>query len=95
MMENIPQSQFHIPLGFPIVMDLKRTADSLSVSESTVQKLVREGKFPKPRQLSSHRVGWLTWEICAWAAELPESNFLPPVNTGAPKAKRLVEGGAA
>lgn len=81
-------TEIHLPPGAPIVMDLARVADTLSVSESTVQKLVREGAFPKPRMLSSHRVGWLTAEVVSWAVQLPASNMLPPPNTGAPKRRK-------
>lgn len=72
----------------PIVLDLPRVAAAISVSKSTVQRLVREGKFPKPREISGRRVGWLTQEVEAWAAGLPVSDMLPPPNTGAPKPRR-------
>jgi prophage regulatory protein len=74
--------------GTPMMLDLPRVANALSLSESTVQKLVREGGFPEPRQLSGRRVAWLAAEVAAWAASRPRSNLLPPPNTGAPKARR-------
>ena len=44
----------------PIYFDLQTLAAALSVSESTVQTLVRDDKsFPKQRQISQRRVGWL------------------------------------
>jgi prophage regulatory protein len=48
---------------------------------------VREGKAPKPRQLSDRRVGWLVRELEEWVEGRPASELLPPANTGAPKAK--------
>ncbi len=33
------------------------------MAEATVQRLVCEGVFPKPRKLSGRRVGWLMREI--------------------------------
>jgi len=71
----------------PMMLDLPKVASTLSVSESTVQKLLREGAFPKPRQISGRRVGWLTTEIAAWAHALPTSAILPPHNTGALKPR--------
>lgn len=71
----------------PLVMDVPRLSDYLSMSESTLQRLVREGKFPKPRQLSGRRVGWLTHEVDEWATTLPVSELLPPENTGAAKPR--------
>lgn len=66
----------------PIYLDLPRVAEVVSLSETQVQKLVREAKFPKPRELSSRRVGWLVREVEAWAEARPVSNLLPPSNTG-------------
>ncbi|WP_440105635.1 helix-turn-helix transcriptional regulator [Acidovorax sp. BL-A-41-H1] len=76
--------------GTPMVLDLPGVAATLCVSATTVQLMVREGKFPEPRQLSGKRVGWLAIEVATWAASRPRSTQLPPPNTGAakPKAKR-------
>ena len=52
-----------------------------------MQLMVREGKFPEPRQLSGKRVGWLAIEVAAWAVSRPKSTQLPPPNTGALKGK--------
>lgn len=46
------------PQGALFLLDLPRVASALSVSESTVQLLVRQGSFPKSRQISGRRVGW-------------------------------------
>lgn len=77
-----------LPPGSPMVMDLDRVADTLSISVTTVQKLVREGAFPKPRVLSDRRVGWITSEVAEWVVQRPPSDLLPPPNTGAPKPRR-------
>ncbi|WP_174912165.1 helix-turn-helix transcriptional regulator [Burkholderia lata] len=66
----------------PLYLDLPAVATALSLSEATVQKLVRESKFPKPRLLSDRRVAWLTCEVEAWAESCPESDLAPPPNTG-------------
>lgn len=65
----------------PIYLDLQGVCQVTSLSESTIEKLVREGSFPKPRLLSGRRVGWLLREVEAWCEDRPVSELLPPVNT--------------
>ncbi|HEM7889467.1 AlpA family phage regulatory protein [Burkholderia cepacia] len=72
----------------PLYLDLPAVATALSLSEATVQKLVRENKFPKPRLLSDRRVAWLTREVEAWAEACPESDLAPPPNTGHSNRRR-------
>ncbi|WP_244254228.1 helix-turn-helix transcriptional regulator [Burkholderia vietnamiensis] len=72
----------------PLYLDLPAVAVALSLSEATVQKLVRERKFPKPRLLSDRRVAWLTREVEAWAEACPESDLAPPPNTGHSNRRR-------
>ncbi len=51
-----------------IYLDRSGAAQALALSESTLEKLVREDEtFPKPRRLSANRVGWLRRELDAWA----------------------------
>ena len=64
-----------------IYLDLAGVAEAMSVSESTVQKLVREDPdFPKPRRISKNRVGWLVREITEFAESRPLSDLPPPAN---------------
>ncbi|WP_244110441.1 helix-turn-helix transcriptional regulator [Burkholderia ambifaria] len=74
----------------PLYLDLPAVAIALSLSEATVQKLVRERKFPKPRLLSDRRVAWLTREVEAWAEACPESDLAPPPNTGHSNRRRKI-----
>ncbi|MEM5419637.1 helix-turn-helix transcriptional regulator [Paraburkholderia ferrariae] len=64
-------------------LDLKSVAAAVALSESVVKKLVREGKFPRPRQLSDRRVAWLVREIEEWAESRPISDLVPPPPSGA------------
>jgi len=64
----------------PAILDLSGVCGYVALSESTVQKLVREAEFPKPRQLSGRRVGWLTREVDEWTEARPIADLLPPVN---------------
>lgn len=71
----------------PILLDLSTAAAVVSLSEWTIQDLVRKGEFPAPRQMSGRRVGWLLRELQEWAESRPVSQIPPPPNTGAPKRK--------
>ncbi|RKP46661.1 helix-turn-helix transcriptional regulator [Pararobbsia silviterrae] len=71
----------------PIYLDLYSVAATVALSVATVQKLVREDSFPRPRMLSNHRVGWLTREIEDWAENRPISDIAPPPNTSAKKPR--------
>jgi prophage regulatory protein len=70
-----------------LFLDLKEVADTTTLGEATVQRLVREHAFPQPRQISGKRVGWLFREVQEWCETRPVSNQLPPPNTSrrAPK----------
>lgn len=66
----------------PLYLDLPSVAAAVSLSEPTVQRLVRDGAFPQPRELSGRRVAWLVRELEEWADSRPVSAQLPPANTG-------------
>lgn len=68
-----------------IYADLPTVAALVSLSPASIQKLVRDDAFPKPRQLSGRRVAWLVREVNEWAEARPQSDLLPPPNTGAKK----------
>ncbi len=63
-------------------LDLDDVAKAVSLSTGSIQKLVREQKFPQPRELSKRRVAWLTREVEEWAEARPVSTCLPPENAG-------------
>lgn len=73
----------------PIFLDLPTVAQVVALSTATVERLEREGQFPKRRQLSGQRVGWLVREVQEWAESRPVSNLPPPPNTGASKRKEV------
>lgn len=66
----------------PAAVDLETAAAFVSLSESAVLRLVREGRFPKPRQLSGRRVAYLVRELEEWVESRPVSEILPPDNCG-------------
>lgn len=53
-------------------------------SRTTVWRLEKDGKFPKRRQVSPGRVGWLLSEIEAFLAKLPESRTKLPKKSQSP-----------
>lgn len=69
-----------------IYVDLPEVASLVTLATATIQRLVRENGFPRPRQLSANRVGWLLREVEAWAEERPVSDLPPPPNTSRRKA---------
>ncbi|MDF3822660.1 AlpA family phage regulatory protein [Leptospira sp. 96542] len=71
----------------PAFFDKEHAAAYCCISETTLEKGVREGNFPKPRQLVGRRVGWLVEELDEWARTRPVSELLPPPNTGAKKPR--------
>ena len=70
----------------PLYLDIANVATAVSLSVSTVEKLVREGGFPAPRLLSGRRVAWLLAEVEAWCEQRPVSNLPPPHNAGRRKS---------
>lgn len=71
-----------------LYLELAEVAEMVTLAEATIQKEVREGRFPRPRQLSGRRVAWLYREIEEWAENRPVSDLAPPPNTGGRKGKR-------
>jgi prophage regulatory protein len=68
-----------------IYVDLPEVASLVTLATATIQKMVRQNEFPRPRKLSAQRVGWLLREVEAWAEERPVSDLPPPPNTGSRK----------
>lgn len=66
----------------PKMMDRENAAAYCALSNTTMEKLVREKTFPAPRLLAGRRVGWLVRELNEWAESRPVSTLLPPRNTG-------------
>ena len=71
----------------PVFLDLPTVAQAVALSTATIERLEREGQFPKRRQLSGQRVGWLVREVQEWAESRPVSNLPPPPSTSAPKPR--------
>jgi prophage regulatory protein len=72
----------------PGALEPEQSAAFCALSVSTLEKLEREGNFPKRRLLSDRRVGHLVSELQAWLEARPISALAPPANTGAKKPRR-------
>lgn len=73
----------HIP---PMFLARANAAAFLSLSESMLDQLVARGDAPKPRKLSAGRSAWLVDDLVTWGKARPESDLLPPTNSGYGKA---------
>ena len=56
--------------------EVKAAAGGLN--EVTLWKLEKKGDFPKRRQISPHRVGWLASEMSEWIVSRPLSQIRAP-----------------
>ena len=66
----------------PIYLNRESVAAFVSLSVPTVERMVAQGVFPAPRQLTGKRVGWLVREVEEWAESRPVSTNLPVPNSG-------------
>jgi len=69
----------------PLYVQLADLPKVISLSTATIEREIRSGDFPKPRQISGRRVAWLLREVEEWAEKRPVSDLPPPPNTGKPK----------
>lgn len=65
----------------PIYLELDAVAGAVALAAPTVQRLVRENAFPKPKQLYGRRFAWLVREVEEWAEQRPISDLAPPPDT--------------
>lgn len=62
----------------PAYLDREATAAFVSLGISTMERMIALGLFPRPRQLTSKKVGWLVRELDEWSEKRPVSSALPP-----------------
>jgi prophage regulatory protein len=73
--------------SMPRLFTREQLPEFAGLSTTTIEEEIRQGRFPKPRQLSAKRVAWLDSDLRKWAESLPVSDLPPPPNTGAKKPK--------
>lgn len=52
----------------PLIIRKSELLSMLGVSDPSIYRWERDGKFPKRIQLGGHSVGWLLSEVEAWLA---------------------------
>ena len=55
----------------PAYLDMPSACTFVALSESTLQKMIEEGTFPKPRAVSGRCVRWKVSDLEAWAESRP------------------------
>ena len=55
------------------ILNVREVSNYLNLSKPTIYRLMNEGKFPRPIQLSKNRVAWRSDEIEFWLESLPKS----------------------
>ena len=53
----------------PGILSVPAVLELVPVSRTTLWRLVKEGKFPRPVQVSLKRIGWRESEVMQWIAE--------------------------
>lgn len=66
----------------PLYLGRDEAARFLAISTSTLETLVAKGEAPKPRKVGKGSARWLVEELEAWGRGLPQSDMLPPPNSG-------------
>jgi prophage regulatory protein len=51
------------------ILDPQELLERIPLDRSTVYRMVQEGRFPAPIQLTSSRIGWRWSAILRWLAE--------------------------
>lgn len=52
-------------------LNKKRVAEKVGVSESSIERWSKVGKFPKPREFGDIRVAWVSTEVDEWMKSRP------------------------
>lgn len=57
------------------MLKLNEVVKAVTLSKSTIYRLIKAGQFPGPVGLSRGRVAWQSEEIEAWRCARPKSQF--------------------
>jgi prophage regulatory protein len=52
------------------MLKIKEVCAKVRVSEATLRRMIRNGKFPQPKRTSDRSIGWLEGDVDAWMAAL-------------------------
>ena len=59
----------------------KQTSEMISLPTRSIRRLVTEGRFPTPVQLSEKRIAYLESEVVGWMAEKVKASGKPVSHT--------------
>ncbi|UTV98791.1 AlpA family phage regulatory protein [Marinomonas rhizomae] len=59
----------------PFIIDRREVEHLTSLRKTTIYKLIKEGKFPKPLRISPMRVAWRLTDIESWVQSLEEPDM--------------------
>ncbi|BBP44555.1 helix-turn-helix transcriptional regulator [Thiosulfativibrio zosterae] len=48
------------------ILRMPKVTDKIGLKKSSIYQLIKDGKFPKPIQLTANAVGWYEHEVDAW-----------------------------
>jgi prophage regulatory protein len=65
----------------PKLLDRKTVLDRVPLSYATIWKMMRDGKFPRSRDIGG-KCAWLEHEIDKWIADRPKVQLKPPEAKG-------------
>lgn len=63
------------------ILRTAEVARRIGLSKSSLWRMVRDGKFPRPTQLSAHAVGWLESDIEQWLNDRRASDARAEIRT--------------
>ncbi|MDR3449665.1 MAG: AlpA family phage regulatory protein [Alphaproteobacteria bacterium] len=65
------------PAYKPGALNIDAAAHYVALSVTGIRRMIATGSFPKPRELSPQRVGWLVRELDAWLDSRTVADMLP------------------
>lgn len=69
------------PVAPARLLTLAQVKELTGLSEASIYRLRRAGKFPPPLKIAARRVGWIETEVSAWIVELERIDLSTPAST--------------
>ena len=63
------------PSSKPLVLSVRNLRQQLGLSKATILRLERAGRFPRQKQLSPRRIGWLADDVASWLRSRNEATW--------------------
>jgi prophage regulatory protein len=60
-----------------VFLSKQQVLAKIPVTGPTLWAWVRAGKFPRPREISANKIGWVESEVDAWMQSRPLRNYKP------------------